>query len=116
MKKLLLIPVLLLAFWGSPAHSEKLNVSGAVTLPSALTASATIMAAYYSDSDTFISKVYESKFPFQLLGLTWNRDLPAGTAADLTIRFQAKTALGAIGSTLRKIKTEQKIMPAFILI
>lgn len=90
MKKLLIIPVLLLAFWGSPAHSAKLNVSGAVTLPSALTASATIMAAYYDDNDTFVSKVYESKFPFQLLGLTWNRDLPEGTAADLTIRFQSK--------------------------
>ncbi len=90
MKKLLLVPILLLGFWSTPAHSEKLNVSDTVTLPSALTASATIMAPYYDNNDTFISKVYQSKFPFQLLGLTWNRDLPEGTAADLTIRFQSQ--------------------------
>ncbi len=89
MKKLLIIPVLLLAFWNSPARSEKLNVSDTITLPTALTASATIMAPFYDSNDTFISKIYESAFPFQLLGLTWDRDLPEGTRADLSIRFKA---------------------------
>lgn len=93
MKKLfissVLALILILSGLEAPTRTENLKISGALTLKSELTASTTIMAAYYDTNDAFVSEIYESEFPFQLLGLTWTQNLPKGTAANILMRFRS---------------------------
>lgn len=85
--------LLILAGIGTPSRAENVKSQDFFILKSAETAATTMMAAYYDPSGTFQSQIYESKFPFDLLGLTWSEDLPAGTAAEMEIRFRDKSGI-----------------------
>lgn len=80
----------LLILPGQPVKSEKIITDDLIVLNQEKTAALSVMSAYYEDAGTFMSPIYEAKFPFDLLGLAWAEELPDGTAAELEIRFKNK--------------------------
>lgn len=73
---------------GTPTQAGHLTTNDFVTLEAEPTASIVQIAPSYKTTGMYVSKVYEAKTSFQLLGLNWQQALPKGTAANLEIRFR----------------------------
>ncbi len=96
MKRFILTSILLAAltfgaFNGSAPKSSHVEGKALLTLEQEITASTTQLEAHYKTSSSFLSEVYESDYPFQLLGINWEEELPANTASQIEIRFQTRS-------------------------
>ncbi|MFT7184177.1 MAG: putative membrane protein [Oceanicoccus sp.] len=88
-------PLLLIAaflFWfvqpGTPVRGGQVSGADYLTLESVASADLDGSDALYESSTNFVSPAFEAPHEFQLLGLNWQQSLPAGTEANLEIRFQ----------------------------
>jgi hypothetical protein len=97
MKRLFLLPALfiltLIATYTPGASSMKLNGPELLSLDFQETASVMEIAPHYESTKSYLSPVYDAEQPFQLLGLNWQEEIPAETAANMEIRFRELSGL-----------------------
>ncbi len=85
---LLLLPFFAFLGTGTSTRSTHLKTEDFYVLSQAPSASLMELGPHYEESGVFLSEIYESDHPFELLGLNWQQNLPSGTEAHLEIRFQ----------------------------